>query len=58
MLVLMSWLLAVVLKPFVAFVFFCAVYVLARFVLWLLPEGPLKRRLSAPIGGSKTRRRD
>lgn len=42
----MTWFLAILIKPLVAFVFLFTAAVLARVILRALPEGRLKRFLS------------
>jgi hypothetical protein len=41
----MTWLLALVLKPFVAFLFFATAYVVARGLARLIPNGRIKDAL-------------
>lgn len=52
----MTWVLALIVKPLAAALFFCGVYWLA-WVFWkILPPGPLKTALFSPVGGKKPTR--
>jgi hypothetical protein len=45
----MDWWLAVLLKPFAALVFFLFVWLIARVLHGLIPEGKAKRLLYSPL---------
>jgi hypothetical protein len=49
----MSWLLAMLLKPFVAAAYLLALLGIKTLVLRLIPEGKLKRILLLPIGSKR-----
>lgn len=51
----MTWLLAVVLKPFIALIVLTLVLLLARVIYRYMPEGKLKTRLFAPLPGHQAR---
>ena len=46
----MTWLLAIVLKPFVAVAYLLMLYGIKVLVLRLIPDGKIKRILLLPIG--------
>jgi hypothetical protein len=47
----MTWLLALVLKPFFAVAFLMVAWMISRVIWRYMPEGKLKTRLFSPIGG-------
>jgi len=49
----MSLFLALLLKPFVAVLFFLVAWSIARLLSKIIPEGRIKRALYSPIGGSR-----
>ncbi len=51
-----DWLLALLLKPFFAVLFFFFVFCLARVIRRLMPDGKLKRILFSPLPGHRERR--
>lgn len=54
----MNLVLAVFLKPFVAFVFFALAYVISRLLWRMIPDGKIKRALYSPLPWlNKSRRR-
>lgn len=47
----MTWIVAVLLRPFAAFLLFACILLPVRYaVIWYLPESRLKRFLLLPIG--------
>ena len=48
-----SWLLALVLKPFFALVFFLLAYFIALAIWKLMPDSKLKRILFSPLPGHR-----
>lgn len=47
---------AMLLKPFVGLVLFCLAFVVAHYVLKLLPDSRFKRLLTRPVGRAGTNR--
>ncbi len=48
---------AMLLKPLIAFAFFMAVWLIAKGIAALIPEGKWRRMLLTPLPGSKDRSR-
>lgn len=46
----MSWLIAVVVKPFIAVAFMLALYGIKTLILRFIPDGKVKNMLLLPIG--------
>lgn len=51
----MEWLLALVLKPFIAVAMLLIAFVIAGLIHRWLPEGKLKRILFSPLPGQRSR---
>jgi hypothetical protein len=45
----MNWLLALLIKPFAAFVVICFALLLSRLLYRILPEGKIKKALFSPL---------